>query len=415
MRIASFLFLWVIFSPNYLLAQFQKCYSQIRFEKRMQADPELRERYLNSLTESIVENKNNAIITIPVVVHVIWNLNRQNISNEQIQSQIDVLNKDFRALNSDLLPQNHPFRSLVGDAQIEFCLAKIDPNGSPTNGITRTKTNVPKWTDDNFNDLFFTVSGGKDNWDATKYLNIYVIESDGSTLGFASFPEELKDYPDYDGVVLHHEVFGTKGTAGTGDYPENKLGRTATHEVGHWLNLLHIWGDEECGNDFIADTPPAESETYECVQFPYRPLNDCGSGPNGEMFMNYMDYVDDYCMNMFTKGQTTRMKAAMNGIRKSILSSSACLLSNSTHTYDTQPKIKIFPNPSIDGNVNIEIEQPGQTCRIEIFDAKGLKWNAFSSCQTSLIKLPPGFYFVIFSTPDYTTTQKLIVSPNRIF
>jgi hypothetical protein len=393
-------------------SQVNKCYAQVRLERKLRENQVFREKFFQNQKENKEEVKNAAIMSIPVVVHVLWNTNRQNISLEQIQSQIDALNKDFRALNGDLLPAGHPFRSLVADVQVEFCLAKLDPSGNPSNGITRTFTQVKEWNDDNFNDLFFTVAGGKDNWDPRRYLNIYVIQSDGSTLGFASFPDELEDYPDYDGVVLHHEVFGTKGTAGTGDYTANKFGRTATHEVGHWLDLYHIWGDEECGNDFVADTPPAEGENYDCEDFPHRAFNDCGAGPNGEMFMNYMDYVDDYCMNMFTKGQAVRMKAAMNGIRKSILNSSACLLTNSVQTVESNLKVNIFPNPSFGQGVFLEIENSGGSCRIQIFDGRGVEIAVVQSCEANFPYLIPGAYWAMITGNKDRKSLKFLVIGN---
>lgn len=242
---------------------------------------------------------------IPVVVHVVYNSAAENISQAQIQSQIKVLNRDFRATNPDKANTPAVWKGLVADANIEFALATADPEGNPTDGITRTKTDRTSFgTNDS---VKFNASGGHDAWPTDRYLNIWVCKLGGGLLGYAQFPGGPAET---DGVVITHTGFGTTGTAAA---PFN-LGRTTTHEIGHWLNLRHIWGDtEDCsGTDLVADTPNAVGPNFSTPTFPHV---SCNNGPNGDMFMNYMDYVDDVAMFMFTSQQVERMAAALENER----------------------------------------------------------------------------------------------------
>jgi hypothetical protein len=252
-------------------------------------------------------------IDIPVVVHVVWNTAAENISDAQVQSQIDALNRDYHAANADRSNTPSCWNGLVTSADIQFHLARTDANGNPSNGITRTQTAESSFSQDD--SVKSNASGGADPWPASNYLNLWVCTLAGGLLGYAQFPGGP---PATDGVVILNTAFGTQGTA---TVPFN-LGRTATHEVGHYFNLRHIWGDtEDCsGNDFVDDTPNAQLPNYNSPAFPHV---SCDNGPNGDMFMNYMDYVDDRVMVMFTAGQVVRMQAALDGPRNSLLSSSA--------------------------------------------------------------------------------------------
>lgn len=253
------------------------------------------------------------VTTIPVVVHVVHNTDEQNISDAQIQSQIDVLNRDFRKQNADAAQTPAPFQPLVADALIEFQIATVDPEGNSTNGITRTETSVAAFPSDD--SVKSAATGGADPWPTDRYLNIWVCELGESLLGYAQFPGMP---PATDGVVILHSAFGTNGTATA---PFN-LGRTTTHEIGHWLNLFHIWGDDDVlgadpcsGDDGVADTP---NQGTRSTGMPSFPQISCDNGPNGDMFMNYLDYTDDAGMFMFTQGQVTRMHAALDHDRPSI-------------------------------------------------------------------------------------------------
>jgi len=245
------------------------------------------------------------LITIPVVVHVVHRTDEENISDAQVKSQITALNRDYRAKNRDKSQVPAPWKSLVLDSKIQFALATKDPSGKRTSGITRTVTTAT--TFDVTNGVKAKKTGGVDPWPTDRYLNFWVCNLGDGLLGYAQFPGGPEAT---DGVVILYTAFGTQGTAKA---PFNK-GRTATHEVGHFLNLRHIWGDRnDCsGNDFVADTPAAQAANFGKPSFPHVT---CNNGPNGDMFMNYMDYVDDASMFMFTTAQIARMNAALAGPR----------------------------------------------------------------------------------------------------
>jgi hypothetical protein len=238
---------------------------------------------------------------IPVVVHVVYKTDEQNISDAQVASQIDVLNADFRKRNADASSAPAPFAPLAGDARIQFALSEV----------TRTKTTEDSFSDD---DAVKRVAPASP---ADTYLNVWVCQLGGGLLGYAQFPGGPAAT---DGVVILHSGFGTTGTAAA---PFN-LGRTTTHEVGHWLNLRHIWGDDGtgcAGDDFVPDTPNQGGPNYGTPTFP---TVSCANGPNGDMFMDYMDYVDDAAMVMFSADQVTRMQAALDSPRSSIGKPIAC-------------------------------------------------------------------------------------------
>lgn len=324
MRVKIYIILILLFSTKLLWSQdsdIRVCGSTEYMHSLEQQHPELitnRQSIENHIQKFIQEHKNDkksrTIISIPVVVHVVYNLNNQNISQEQVESQIDVLNKDFRKLNPNFANTPGVFQPLAADCQIEFVLAKRTPNGDTTCGITRTFTNVTSFTYDD--KVKYTAQGGKDAWPSSDYLNIWVCKLSGGLLGYAQFPGGPIAT---DGVVIASRAFGTMGTALK---PFNK-GRTATHEIGHWLNLYHIWGDDggSCnGTDYVLDTP---NQGAENTGDPVFPKISCNNAPSGDMFMNYMDYSNDSSMTMFTQGQKSRMDAifSVGGPRLSILSS----------------------------------------------------------------------------------------------
>jgi hypothetical protein len=257
------------------------------------------------------------VTRIPVVVNVVWNTAAQNVSDAQVASQIDVLNRDYRRTNPDVSNTPAAFQPLTADPRVEFFLATTDPNGAPTTGVRRRQTTVTGFTDDD--KVKSNATGGLDAWPADRYLNLWVCPLSGGLLGYAQFPGGPAAT---DGVVILHSAFGTVGTAAA---PFN-LGRTATHEIGHWLNLNHIWGDDGVGctgTDNVADTPNQGGPNYGKPAFP---KVSCSNGPNGDMFMNYMDYVDDGAMVMFTAGQVARMQACLDGPRIKIGAAAAATL-----------------------------------------------------------------------------------------
>ncbi|HEY3249712.1 MAG TPA: M43 family zinc metalloprotease, partial [Ignavibacteria bacterium] len=227
-------------------------------------------RYLEEIEKYIEQyaknnkNQDNLVITIPAVVHVVYNINnqQQNISYQQVLTQLQVMNEDFRRHNRDTINTPPPFKPLGADIQVEFCPARRDPSNNPSIGVTRTATTVTEFGLDDA--VKFNATGGHDAWDRDKYLNIWVCNLQATLLGYAEFPGGPAST---DGVVIDYQAFGTIGTAAS---PYN-LGRTATHEVGHWLNLYHIWGDDNgaCwGSDQVDDTPNQASEFYGCPSYP---------------------------------------------------------------------------------------------------------------------------------------------------
>ena len=314
------------------------------------------------------------IITIPVVVHVIYKNSSQNISDAQIFSQIDILNEDFRMNNSDASSIPSAFAGAAADCEIEFCLAVRDPNGNVTTGITRTYTTTSSFS--GYTSMKYSSTGGQDAWNTSDYLNIWVCNLASGLLGFATFPGGNSST---DGVVCDYAYFGNTGTA-TSPYD---LGRTATHEVGHWLNLYHIWGDSYCGNDYVSDTPKHEESNYGCPSYPH--ASSCsGTGSTGEMFMNYMDYTNDACMFMFSSGQKNRMRATLNGSRSSLLSSLGCqvvyppIILSSTTT-------NLSCNLANDGSINLSA--------IGGVSPLSYAWSNGSTTQ-DILNLSSGYYNV---------------------
>ena len=401
-----------------LQAQSTRCAAHDIWEAKALRDPSMIERRQQSnlaiqnwIASNPQTDETAALVTIPVVVHVVYKNQTENISDAQIFSQMDVLNQDFRLLNPDSLAVNHPFWPVTADAEIEFCLASVDPNGNATTGITRTSTTHSTFQNLNIDDIKFTSAGGKDNWDPTRYLNIWVCDLGNQLYGYATFPSDLAVDPDYDGVVINYTAFGTLGTViAPGDQ-----GRTATHEIGHWLDLSHIWGDQNCGDDLVADTEPAEDANYGCFTFPYNANNNCGAGANGEMYMNYMDYTDDACMAMFTFGQKARMRAALNGDRSAMLSSAGCSGATGVRDAAAVQAIKLYPNPS-NGMVTLETSNftPRQATisvtnalGVEVMHAAGVKAFPYS---LDLSSLPSDLYFVRLAAGNQLLTQKIVVS-----
>lgn len=306
----------LFFSTSFSFGQ-RTCGTMENLEMRMQQDPGLKMR-MEEMENDIKNIKGNnsgsrAVFTIPVVFHVVYRTATENISDARLIEQLNILTEDFRRLNADKTNTPAGFLGIAGDTEIEFCLAQQDPLGNPSTGITRTLTTVTAF---NTNDAVkFNAQGGKDVWDRNKYLNIWVCNLGNSLLGYAQFPGGAAAT---DGVVCHYKYTGKTGATA----PFNK-GRTATHEVGHFFNLRHIWGDANCGNDQVADTPVQQDENYGCPTYPLSPNSCSTTNSNGDMFMNYMDYSDDGCMNAFSVGQGTRMQASLNlasrvGLKNSI-------------------------------------------------------------------------------------------------
>ncbi|MEO6731008.1 MAG: M43 family zinc metalloprotease [Ferruginibacter sp.] len=398
-------------------------------EAMLKADPSLTEVFTKIENQIIatVNNKNvalrdtssNEIIFIPVVIHLLYKNAAENISDAQIKSQLDVLNKDFNMLNSDRANTPQAFKGLAGDAKIQFCLARVDTEGRSTSGIDRKYTNQDLFTTDD--EMKMVNKGGAASWDSKRYLNIWVCRLSSRSLGYATPPGAAADV---DGIVMAYDVFGTTGTLRA---PFNK-GRTATHEVAHWLGLIHIWGDASCGDDHVADTPPQQSYNFGCPTFPK--VSNCSKDNNGDMFMNFMDFSDDACMNMFTKGQVKRMRAlfAQGNLRNSFLSSSACdSLVSEAAPLPALPvseevvklpavslaSLKVYPNP-VNGVTTIECKGATELTAKTLRIFNGLGINIFTTrlirerTTINLSNLKPGIYIAQIGDGQDKSTLKII-------
>jgi len=249
--------------------------------------------------DSGLDLKKTKVTRIKAVVNVVYRTPEQNISDAQIRSQIRAMTKDFRATNPDRSQTPTPFKGLVSDTRIEFRLVKV----------TRTKTTKTAFGADD--GVKKAATGGVAPFNPKSHLNLWVCPLTGGLLGYAQFPGGPSST---DGVVINYQAFGTNGTA---QAPFNK-GRTATHEVGHYLNLRHIWGDTpDCtGSDMVGDTPNCAGPNFGAPAFP---VVTCSNGPNGDMFMNYMDYTDDPAMFMFSTQQVLRMRTALETARNGLM------------------------------------------------------------------------------------------------
>ncbi|HRC31933.1 MAG TPA: M43 family zinc metalloprotease [Bacteroidia bacterium] len=301
------------------------CSTMDHLQEQMIADPTLRER-MNDIeretaryVETHANEKTSAITTIPVVFHVLYNTTAENISDARILEQLNVMNKDFSRTNADAGNTPSAFQGISSATNVQFCLAKRDPSGAATTGIHRVSTTVTSFPSGT--SMKFAATGGADAWDRNSYLNFWVCNLGSGLLGFATFPGGTANI---DGVVCLYSSVG--GPAAPGTAVPYHLGRTATHEVGHWLNLYHIWGDDgsSCsGSDQVGDTPNQTGSNFGCPSYPR--TDACTAALPGVMFMNYMDYTDDGCMNAFSAGQSARIDATINGTRASLKTSQGCV------------------------------------------------------------------------------------------
>jgi hypothetical protein len=393
--------------------------------------------------EQFANNKKAlTIYNIPVVFHIIHNGEAvgvgRNISKAQVASQITILNEDYRKMNTDFSTwvTQTSFVNAAADCEINFCLANIDPSGNELAepGIDRIDRNSKGWAGPSYQGypepggyIDNTIKSGS-YWDPDQYMNIWVIDMSDNVLGYAQFPtietalSPVNDMYNYgglattDGVVLEYRAVGNVGAATA---PFNK-GRTATHEIGHWLGLWHINGDSNCGNDYVSDTPEQSSLTTGCPNtIGSAVAAGCSNSPNppGKMYQNYMDYSDDRCLTLFTTGQKARMQAVLaNCIRRNSLTTSTVCNAVSVKENAFSLNFRVYPNPT-DGDFFVDVNLVNnEDFVISIFNTLGQTVKEVKRIQSNggeiKIDLPDknkGVYFVSIKTKSASIVKRIVI------
>ncbi len=326
----------------------------------------------------------NNVFKIPVVVHNLYHTSSEKVTDAQVAAQLKTLNDCFRRKNADTVNTPEVFKSLAADCEFEFQLAISDSHMKATTGIIRKYTPVTSWLADD--KMKYSEEMGDDAWDTKNYLNIWVCNMDK----YAGYSSVMGGPENADGIVLSLAAFG----AGE---------KTIVHETGHWLGLKHLWGDEYCGDDGVSDTPKQASYTIGC---PTTVRITCGNSPTGDMYNNYMDFTNDACMNLFTEGQKTRMRAlfTVGGVRSSLLTSTGLdkpLIFESPLPED-EPKwleAKLYPNPASTMmilDLSYDIRWIGKTIFVTNLAGQSIMNVLIRSKNQSInvSNLKPGIYFL---------------------
>lgn len=368
------------------------------------------------------------VYTIPVVVHVVYENDAENIPDSVIFNQIESLNADYRRLNEDAVNVRDTFNTIVGDTFIEFQLAVIDPDGNPTTGITRTETDVTSFFDwaTFAEDVKQTATGGIDAWDQSRYLNIWICDmsffGEVFLLGYATPPDGLDHWPDgaidglADGVVLQYETVGSNNPNPliSGGLTMEVVGRTLTHEVGHYLGLRHIWGDGGCSEqDGIDDTPNMSVQSsQDCDLEKNTCVDDIeGLGDLPDMVENYMDYSAETCQNSFTQGQVDMMRSIIENYRGDLIEGNPAL--GIDEKIASPFELSIYPNPSKGGEVTIAVDKFDLNSTISIYAESGQQFGQYQINATAnsiaLTNMAPGLYFVRVDNEAGSKVEKLII------
>jgi hypothetical protein len=382
----------------------KKCVMQEYAEQQLTQDNTLKNKLeeietftaqkLNSSNENVQRiNRLPEVIKIPVVFHVLYHTPDQNVEKSGIELLLAALNRDFNKQNSDTVNIPAAFKPFATSMGFEFKLATMDPKGVGTCGIVRKYTPITYWMSDD--KMKSNATYGDDAWDSKSYLNVWICDM-RDVLGYSTFPGmDAKE----DGVVLSYEGISTAyGTSPTiNDF------RTIVHEVGHWLNLRHIWGEGYCGDDKVDDTPKQSTYTPGC---PTGSRISCSNNMPGDMYMNYMDFTDDACMNMFTTGQRKRARALfeMGGARQSILNSKGLNISTVQGAslpdyYPLWLHVQVYPNPATTQlNLFFEYDERWKGKKMLILDITGrVVISKIISAKNETIdisRLGPGTYFI---------------------
>jgi hypothetical protein len=411
----TFMFIAALLSIGSISAQtHEKCASHTLYELAKQKDPSVAIKEAEFEALQLLKKKDDiaakgVILTIPIVFHIIHNGEPigtgNNVSDALVMYQLQRINEDFRKLNADTLSPGHAFYNDQADCEIEFCLTTIDENGVATTGITRHNYGADDFTKAQIDGTIKPET----IWNRNNYINFWVVNIDDPNSpgvdGYGSFPNATSDTTD--GVVVVPSSFGyINGT-------DKSI--TATHELGHYFNLIHIWGDATCGDDMVSDTPPAEQSNSGCPTFPHNVGSTCNPGANGEMFMNYMDYSDAECTVMFTNGQKTRMLSAIATYRSGLTTSNGCQSTAGLDALISDKSFNVYPNPST-GVFTIELNNATEEMTsIQIVNIMGEEVEVVNNLSTNsysvdLSNLTEGVYYARINAGKQIATKKIVIN-----
>jgi hypothetical protein len=370
------------------------------------------------LTILALNSKAQIFDTLPVIVHVIHNGESigsgKNISQAQVYSQFDVLNEDYRMQNADLANTPSAFMPFAADMGLNFAKAMTDPGGNPLPepGINRISRSSMNWSAGPYTPTYIdNTIKPQTIWDPTQYLNIWVLDLGNGMLSYNTFP----DCPGFpcavqatadstrDGIVVHYRAFGRTGNLSV---PYHK-GRSATYSIAQWLGLRRL-SQANCGDDCVSDTPIGEYNVFGCPSYPVN--SSCNTSADGEMFMNFMSYVDDSCKVMFTQGQKARIDTVLScGYFQSALRTSSVITSIKENA---DPTFGFYPNPS-QGEVTLYIKG-NRKCSVAVYSPMGVKVFEAIADPAQTLNLPSaignGVYFIDISAGEARYTGKLLLA-----
>lgn len=369
------------------------------------------------------------LYTIPVVVHIVYQNEEQNLHDSLIQQVMAVLNEDYQRLNADADNIREEFLDIVGNPQIAFELAGVERVATDTTfALNLLGGSMP-------DNVKVSASGGSDAWDTEKYLNIWVCNIEGgSLLGYAYPPAGLANWPEganapspeLDGVVIHHKVFRrtgeytASGLLGLGEQTIPVRGRTITHEVGHYLGLRHIWGDgllsiigiPDCSeDDGVSDTPNQGASSQFSCDPEQNTCTDEGEDDMPDMFENYMDYSSEDCLNSFTKGQVAIMRSVLENERSGLISRTP----TDVYAVEATEDFRVFPNPASDQFVIEANMEQMEAYQVRLYNMQGQLVRSpelmpYADRQTvNVSNLPSGLYSLLITQGSRHYSQKVVI------